>query len=44
MLQEFQYKDYKPVSTPADGYELLQTATEKDTKFQDITKYQRAVG
>jgi hypothetical protein len=44
MLQEFQYTDCKPVSTPADGYELLHTTTKEDTKFQDITKYQRAVG
>ena len=44
VLKEFQYEDCKPVLTPADRYELLQAATEKDTKFQDVMKYQRAVG
>jgi Reverse transcriptase (RNA-dependent DNA polymerase) len=44
VLREFQYEDCKPVSTPADGYESLVATTREDIEFQDITKYQRAVG
>jgi hypothetical protein len=43
-LKEFQYEDCKPVSTPADGYEHLQATTQNDADFQDIARYQRAIG
>jgi hypothetical protein len=42
-LKALQFKNYKGVSTPADGFDNLQAAT-NEALFDDVHLYQRALG
>ena len=44
ILKEFQYKESKPLQTPADGYEHLRPVGVDDIPFAETEIYQRAIG